>query len=80
MIAISDAAGDDFVTNLGLDASRIDVTPLGVSALATALRRGRAQPGYGVALASTADRSSSALPKSARTRISARSTRCQSAR
>ena len=29
--------------------------------------------GYGVALASTADRSSSALPKSARTRISARS-------
>ena len=37
VIAISDAARDDFVTNLGLDASRIDVTPLGVSAPATAL-------------------------------------------
>ena len=37
MIAISDAARDDFVTNLGLDASRIDVTPLGVRAPATAL-------------------------------------------
>jgi glycosyltransferase involved in cell wall biosynthesis len=30
VIAISQAARDDFVANLGLDASRIDVTPLGV--------------------------------------------------
>jgi glycosyltransferase involved in cell wall biosynthesis len=31
VIAISEAARDDFVTTLGLDPSRVDVTPLGVS-------------------------------------------------
>jgi glycosyltransferase involved in cell wall biosynthesis len=30
VIAISEAARDDFVTNLGLEAARVDVTPLGV--------------------------------------------------
>jgi glycosyltransferase involved in cell wall biosynthesis len=36
VIAISNAARDDFVANLGLDPSRIDVTPLGVNAPTTA--------------------------------------------
>ena len=36
VIAISNAARDDFVANLGLDASRIDVTPLGVEPPAAA--------------------------------------------
>jgi glycosyltransferase involved in cell wall biosynthesis len=57
VIAISKAARDDFVANLGLDASRIDVTPLGVEPpvaadpeLEAALRRRLALDGAHVVL------------------------------